>query len=87
MCTRLLGNDSWFLPFNKGYDDGAGNPPNPGGIKTDNLWREILTPQGLTDILENMWAKVIPLVQGWNSITLIKSFEPRRSSLSPATAA
>ena len=53
MCTRLLGNDSWFLPFNKGYDDGAGNPPNPEGIKTDYLWREILTPRGLTDILEN----------------------------------
>jgi type I restriction enzyme R subunit len=53
MCTHLKGNDSWFLPFNKGYNDGAGNPPNPQGIKTDYLWREILTPKGLTDILEN----------------------------------
>jgi len=58
MCTRLLGKDSWFLPFNKGYDDGAGNPPNPNGIKTDYLWREILTRNGLTDILEN-YAQVI----------------------------
>jgi type I restriction enzyme R subunit len=58
MCTRLLGKDSWFLPFNKGYNDGAGNPPNPQGIKTDYLWREILTPEGLTDILEN-YAQVV----------------------------
>ncbi len=53
MCTFLEGKDSWFLPFNKGFNDGAGNPPNPGGIKTDYLWKEGLTPRGLTDILEN----------------------------------
>lgn len=53
MCTELKGKASWFLPFNKGYNDGAGNPPNPNGIKTDYLWKEILTPAGLTDILEN----------------------------------
>ncbi len=52
-CTHLTGKDSWFLPFNKGYNDGAGNPPNPNGLKTDYLWREILTREGLTDILEN----------------------------------
>jgi type I restriction enzyme R subunit len=53
MCTSLAGKDSWFLPFNKGYQDGAGNPPNPNGVKTDYLWREILTPARLTDIIEN----------------------------------
>ena len=53
MCTELKGKASWFLPFNKGYNDGAGNPPNPNGLKTDYLWKEILTPAGLTDILEN----------------------------------
>ena len=52
-CTELKGKSSWFLPFNKGYNDGAGNPPNPHGLKTDYLWREILTRQGLTDIIEN----------------------------------
>ena len=36
-CTKLAGKDSWFLPFNKGYNDGAGNPPNPDGIMTDYL--------------------------------------------------
>lgn len=52
MCTELKDNKSWFLPFNKGWDDGAGNPPNPNGIKTDYLWKEILTPTSLSNILE-----------------------------------
>lgn len=58
MCTELRGKGSWFLPFNKGYNDGAGNPPNPHGIKTDYLWKEVLTPAGLTDILEN-YAQIV----------------------------
>ena len=53
MCTELKGKASWFLPFNKGHNNGAGNPPNPNGLKTDYLWKEILTPQSLTNILEN----------------------------------
>lgn len=57
-CTQLNGKNSWFLPFNQGYNDGTGNPPNPAGIKTDYLWKKILTPQGLTDILEN-YAQVV----------------------------
>ncbi|NLG78559.1 MAG: type I restriction endonuclease subunit R [Firmicutes bacterium] len=52
-CTHLAGKASWFLPFNKGWNDGAGNPPNPHGLKTDYLWREVLTRESLTDILEN----------------------------------
>ena len=58
MCTHLKGKASWFLPFNKGYHDGAGNPPNPHGLKTDYLWKEVLTPAGLTDILEN-YAQIV----------------------------
>src|SRR5690606_15740063 len=34
MCTELKDAASWFLPFNKGWNDGAGNPPGE-GIKTD----------------------------------------------------
>ena len=52
-CTHLKGKSSWFLPFNRGWNDGAGNPPNPKGIKTDYLWREVLTRESLTDIIEN----------------------------------
>ena len=58
MCTQLKGKESWFLPFNKGWNDGAGNPPNPAGIKTDYLWKEVLTRVGLTDIIEN-YAQVV----------------------------
>jgi len=58
MCTELKGKSSWFLPFNKGYEDGAGNPPNPHGLKTDYLWKEVLTPAGLTNILEN-YAQIV----------------------------
>ena len=57
-CTHLTGKDSWFLPFNQGWNDGAGNPPNPDGIKTDYLWKRILAPRGLTDILER-YAQVV----------------------------
>lgn len=58
MCTHLQGKGSWFLPFNKGYNDGSGNPPNPHGLKTDYLWKEVLTPEGLTDIIEN-YAQIV----------------------------
>src|SRR5258706_6456876 len=58
MCTELAGKGSWFLPFNKGYHDGAGNPPNPHGLKPDYLWKEVLTPAGLTNILEN-YAQIV----------------------------
>ena len=57
-CTHLKGRDSWFLPFNKGWNDGAGNPPNPNGIKTDYLWKEVLTKQSLTNIIEN-YAQIV----------------------------
>lgn len=57
-CTHLKGKASWFLPFNKGWNDGAGNPPNPDGIKTDFLWKDILSRQGLTDIIEN-YAQIV----------------------------
>ena len=57
-CTHLSGKTSWFLPFNRGWNDGAGNPPNPAGLKTDYLWKHTLTPHGLTDILEN-YAQIV----------------------------
>jgi type I restriction enzyme, R subunit len=57
-CTHLKGKASWFLPFNQGWNDGAGNPPNPEGLKTDYLWKRFLTPLDLTDILEN-YAQIV----------------------------
>jgi type I restriction enzyme R subunit len=57
-CTHLKGSQSWFLPLNRGWKDGAGNPPNPDGLKTDYLWKGVLSPVGLTDIIEN-YAQVV----------------------------
>ena len=57
-CTELAGPKSFFLPFDQGHDGGAGNPPNPEGLRTDYLWRETLTPGSLTDIIENYAQKV-----------------------------
>ncbi len=57
-CTKLAGNESWFLPFDKGYNDGAGNPPNPDGMMTDYLWKDILTKEKLTLIIQN-YAQVV----------------------------
>lgn len=58
MCTELKEKKSWFLPFNKGYNGGAGNPPNPNGIKTDYLWKHILTKKELANVIEN-YAQII----------------------------
>ena len=57
-CTKLDGKSSWFLPFDKGYNDGAGNPPNPDGLMTDYLWKDILTKLKLSRIIEN-YAQVV----------------------------
>ena len=56
-CTKLAGKNSRFMPFNKGNNNGAGNPPN-GGIKTDYLWKDILTKAELSNILEN-YAQIV----------------------------
>ncbi|MBM3553288.1 MAG: type I restriction endonuclease subunit R [Alphaproteobacteria bacterium] len=57
-CTHLKGKGSWFLPFNKGWNDGAGNPPNPDGLKTDYLWKQVLAKDSLVNIIEN-YAQVV----------------------------
>ena len=57
-CTHLKGKASWFLPFNQGWNDGAGNPPNSDGLKTNYLWTRLLTRDGLIDILEN-YAQIV----------------------------
>lgn len=52
-CTRLTGETSVFLPFDKGNGHGgAGNPVNPEGLGTDYLWKDILTKETLGLIVE-----------------------------------
>lgn len=53
MCTWLANGKSQFLPFNKGNGkNGAGNPPNPNGYRTEYLYRQILSPASLLDIIQ-----------------------------------
>lgn len=53
MCTWLANGKSYFMPFNRGNGmNGAGNPPNPDGYRTEYLYREILVPDSLLDIIQ-----------------------------------
>jgi type I restriction enzyme R subunit len=53
MTTRLAGDATQFLPFNKGKGTGAGNPPDAAGrnYRTAYLWEEVLARDSLLDIL------------------------------------
>lgn len=53
MTTRLDGNKTFFLPFNKGNNSGKGNPVNPTGHKSEYLWKEILTRESLANIIQH----------------------------------
>jgi len=56
MTTRLEGNDTYFLPFNRGTaEGGAGNdvPEDQNRYATDYLWNEVLLPDNLLKILGN----------------------------------
>jgi type I restriction enzyme R subunit len=52
MTTKLEGEKTVFLPFNKGVDGKAGNPVNPNGYKTAYLWEEILQRDSLVNIIQ-----------------------------------
>lgn len=54
MATRLEGDKTYFLPFNKGTKEGgAGNDAHedPNQHPTDYLWNEVLLPDNLLNIL------------------------------------
>ena len=80
-CTKLDGKKSWFLPFNKGYKGGAGNPPNENGVKTDYLWKEIFTKLELANIIEN-YAQVVEEVDEQTKKKTYKQIFPRYHQLS-----
>jgi type I restriction enzyme R subunit len=56
MTTRLQGESTRFLPFNRGSDPGAiqcgeGNPAHPSGYRTGYFWEEVLQRDSFLDIL------------------------------------
>ena len=50
MTTKLDGKDTFFLPFNKTLNN---LETKSDGFKVDYLWKEVLTPTSLLDIIEN----------------------------------
>ncbi len=53
MTTKLEGDKTFFLPFNKGNGFGAGNPVNPNGHKTAYIWEEIFSKNSIANIIEH----------------------------------
>lgn len=52
MTTKLAGESTYFLPFNKGNNHGAGNPPGDNEeYRTSYFWLEVLQKDSLLDIL------------------------------------
>lgn len=69
MCTKLAGSDSYFLPFNKGTEDGgAGNdtPDDVNQYATDYLWNEVLAPDNLLKILARFIHLQIEEKEDWD---------------------
>ncbi|MEO0875805.1 MAG: type I restriction endonuclease, partial [Bacteroidota bacterium] len=94
MTTKLAEGNTFFLPFNKGLDDGqpyppglahgAGNPLNPQGLKADYLWKEILTKSVLSNILEN-FAQIVEEKDEDTGKTKTKLIFPRYHQLRVVT--
>ncbi|MFA7477115.1 MAG: type I restriction endonuclease [Acidimicrobiia bacterium] len=63
MTTRLAGKATRFLPFNRGHDLGAGNPPNPSGHRTAYLWERVWQRDAWLDLL-NRFVHVKPAKKG-----------------------
>ena len=65
MTTHLNGKNTFFMPFNKGLNDGTpfapfgvGNPNNLKGLKTAYIWEEIFSKESLANIIEK-YAQVL----------------------------
>lgn len=52
VTTELKNERTFFLPFNKGCELGAGNPPIEGKHKTHYVWENLWAPDSLADLLQ-----------------------------------
>jgi len=86
MTTRLAGNSTYFLPFNKGFEKGAGNPPDPNGrsYKTAYLWEEVLKKESLMDLFARFMHLQVEEKRNENGIKVKKEtmIFPRHHQLS-----
>lgn len=81
MTTHLQGKNTHFLPFNKGHDGGAGNPPNRAGFRTDYLWKDIWQPDSLLEIVQHFLQVVDVLDDDGNKTGRKKMIFPRYHQL------
>lgn len=91
MTTRLEGKNTFFLPFNKGHDFGAGNPPVAGDVRTAYLWRAVLVRDSLLDILArfihlNVEEKTVVTEQGIKRLRKEAMIFPRYHQLDAVRA-
>lgn len=52
MTTKLDGIKTYWLPFNRGFNNGKGNPPDTGGYQTSYLWEYILQKDSWMEIIQ-----------------------------------
>ena len=86
MTTKLDGNSTYFLPFNRGHHHGAGNPPKADDYRTSYLWQDTLSRHSLLDILARFLhlqteEKTIPTAKGLKHITKEALIFPRYHQL------
>jgi len=87
MTTALKGKKSFFMPFNKGQNNGnptgqfgSGNPVNPNGLKSHYLWEEVLSKDSLANIIDK-FAQVIEETNEDTGKTIRKMIFPRYHQL------
>ena len=86
MATKLDRGSTFFLPFNKGYNNGKGNPPVEGDVRTSYLWKEVLVKKSLMDILGRFLhlqveEKTIPTAKGLKKLQRESMIFPRYHQL------
>lgn len=51
MTTKIDGMKTYFLPFNRGHNNGAGNSPIEGKFATCYLWEDVFTKDSLAELI------------------------------------
>ncbi len=86
MTTQLKGKETCFLPFNRGNNNGAGNPPVEGNWRTHYLWDQVLKADSLLEILQRFMHleikdKQIKTAKGVRTVRTEKMIFPRYHQL------
>ncbi|CAM2007411.1 DEAD/DEAH box helicase family protein [Acanthopleuribacter pedis] len=52
VTTVLAKQKTQFLPYNRGHQFGAGNPPTPNDLRTAYLWEDLWTPDSVLELVD-----------------------------------